>query len=484
MEELDIALITRRSIHGVFALVSRTFVITLISSAVSLILPALLGASSYGVYFLVTAIIAFLQYFSDIGLAAALIQKKEKLTDDDLKTTFTIQQGMVLSVVIIVFLLSPWLSHVYKLDVKATHLMQALVFAFFLSSLKTIPSILLERELRFDKLVVPQVVESLVFNLVVLVCAIKGYGVDSYTYAVLSRGICGLVAVYAVSPWRMQIGFSKEIAKKLLSFGIPFQMNSFLALIKDDLLVVYAGSVLTHAQLGYIGFAQKLAFMPLRLIMDNVIRITFPSFSRLQHDKESLSTAIEKSVFASVSFIFPALVGLVVTAPYFIRFVPKYHIYTPIVFSLLLFAINAALSAITTPLVNALNAIGKIKLTLGFMVFWTVLTWVLTPALMNLYGFNGFALASAIISGSIVGVIYFTKKYIAFNVFDTVFFPAFCSLIMGGSLYAFGVFYVHNIVMTLVMIGVGVGVYAASMYVLAREQLHTDIALVMRYLRK
>ncbi|MBI3888137.1 hypothetical protein HY310_03675, partial [Candidatus Microgenomates bacterium] len=82
MEELDIATITKRSIHGVFALVSRTFVIQLINLGVITILYAVLEESAIGVFFVVSASIAFLSYFSDIGLAAALIQKKEALTEE------------------------------------------------------------------------------------------------------------------------------------------------------------------------------------------------------------------------------------------------------------------------------------------------------------------------------------------------------------------------------------------------------------------
>ena len=385
---------------------------------------------------------------------------------------------------LIAFVLSPWFEKIYKLNTQELHLLWALIFSFFLSSLKTIPSILLERNLRFDKLVLPQVIENLVFSVVVLFCAVKGYGIDSYTYAVLARGFSGLIAMYVIAPWRIEIGFHKASAKKLLSFGLPFQMNSFLALVKDDLFIVYAGSILSRAELGFIGFAQKLAYMPLRLIMDNVIRITFPSFSRLQHHTEALSKAIEKSLFASVSLIFPALVGLVISAPYFIRFIPKYSVYEPIFFSLLFFDLNAALSAVSTPLINALNAIGKIKLTLVFMIVWTVATWVLTPILMFTYGFNGFALASAIISLSVIAVIYVTKKYVPFNVFNTTFYPTFCSLVMGGMTYAFGISFVDNLWMTFAMVIIGMLVYAGSMWLLAKEQLKTDIALVMRNLRK
>ena len=324
MEEIDIALIKKRSIRGIFALTSRTFFIQVISFIANFLLTIFLSPSIFGVYFIVSAAIAFLSYFSDIGLAAALIQKKEAITDDDLKTTFTIQQILVICVVVLALVSSRFIGRFYNLDGAGVLLFQALAVSFFLSSLKTIPSIILERNLNFEKLVIPQIVESLFFSITVVVLAVKGFGISSFTYAVLARGLTGLIAIYIISPWRIRLGFSKESAKKLLSFGLPFQLNSFLALVKDDLFVAYLGKALPIAQVGYIGFAQKWAFMPLRLIMDNVIRITFPSFSRLQDEKDILKKAIEKSIFAASFLIFPSLLGLVIMSPYFVNLIPKY----------------------------------------------------------------------------------------------------------------------------------------------------------------
>ena len=208
MDELDIATVKKRSIHGVFALVSRTFFIQILSLVVATFLYAFLTEAEIGIFFVVSASIAFLAYFSDIGLAAALIQKKEALTEEDLRTTFTIQQVLVIGVVIIAFSLSGYISSVYKLDSEGVLLFQALVVSFFMSSLKTIPSIILERNLKFEKLVIPQILEALVFNGVVLYSAVSGYGIMSYTYAVLARGVVGLVVIYAIAPWRIGISFS------------------------------------------------------------------------------------------------------------------------------------------------------------------------------------------------------------------------------------------------------------------------------------
>jgi O-antigen/teichoic acid export membrane protein len=269
-----------------------------------------------------------------------------------------------------------------------------------------------------------------------------------------------------------------------LSFGLPFQTNSVLALIKDDLLIIYLGRVLPLAQVGYIGFAQKWAFIPLRLIMDNVIRVTFPSFSRLQSDKNMLSKAIEKSIFAACFLIFPGLMGLVVIAPYFINFVPKYIKWEPAILSLTFFAMNAALSSISTPLTNALNAIGKIKITLYLMIFWTVSTWVLTPLAIMKFGFNGVAYASAFIALSVVFVIFISKRYIQFNIFRILINPFIATVVMGAVLYCLSPLVVKNIALLFLMIILGAVIYFSTMFALAKNEILSDIRFVRENLKK
>ena len=484
MEEIDIALVTKRSIKGIFALTSRTFVVQLVSFASNLLLTIFLSPSVFGVYFVVSAAIAFLSYFSDIGLAAALIQKKEEITEEELRTTFTIQQILVVTVVILALILSPFIAKFYNLKSEEILLYQALAISFFLSSLKTIPSIILERGLHFEKLVVPQIVEVFFFSVTAVVFAVSGFGVTSFTLAVLARGISGLIAIYVIQPWKIGFGFSRASAKKLLSFGLPFQANSFLGLIKDDLFIAYLGKALPIAQVGYIGFAQKWAYMPLRLIMDNVIRITFPSFSRLQHEKDVLTKALEKAMFASCYIIFPAVTGLVIMSPYFIHFMPKYQKWEPALFSLFLFSINACLSSVSTPLTNALNAIGKIKISLYLMVFWTIATWVLTPILIVMYGFNGVAIASALISLSVVGVVIIAKKYINFSIIFTTAVPVISTIIMGVIVYFLSGIFVKGIISLLAICLVGALLYFATSFIIAKEQILSDIKLVRENLKQ
>jgi len=105
-------------------------------------------------------------YFSDVGLAGALIQKKGKLEANEIETTFTIQQLLIISLILLGFIFYKPISAFYKLDSVAINLYFALLISFFISSLKTIPSVLSERKLQFEKVVITQIVETLFFNVI------------------------------------------------------------------------------------------------------------------------------------------------------------------------------------------------------------------------------------------------------------------------------------------------------------------------------
>lgn len=483
MAELDITTITNRSIRGIFALTSRTLVIQAVNVLSTFLLTIFLDPRAFGVFFVVSAAISFLTYFSDIGLAAALIQKKEEITREDLATTFTIQQTLVVVVIAIAFLASPFMSAFYNLGTPGLHLFQALLISFFFSSLKTIPSIILERNLDFQKLIIPQIAETFAFNVVSVGLAINGFGITSFTFAVLVRGIIGVLVIYIIAPWRIAVGINKKSAKKLLSFGIPFQTNSILALAKDDLFTIVLGKILTLTDVGYIGFAQKWALMPLRLVMDNIIRITFPSFSRLQGNASMLKLAVEKSLFTITFLVSPMLVGMVILAPYVLHIIPKYTKWEPSLPMLIFFAINAIFSSVSTPLTNLLNAIGKIKITLRLMVFWTGATWIVTLILIHFLGAIGVSLASAIIASSALFVIYLTKKYVTFDIFRPIVLPMFAAALMGLFLYFSAPVVVQNVPTLLLMIIASGVVYMGILFLVVRREMLIDINTIMRHLR-
>lgn len=457
--EINIETVKKRAVRGILVLTGRTFILQIISLVAQLFLFAYLGKYEFGVFAIVSALINFMVYFSDIGLAAALIQKKEKPTETDLRTTFVVQQFLVLLIIGIVFFLTPFFTSKYGLTHDGRILLYALAVSLLLSSFKSIPSVLLERKLEFVKLVFPQILEQIVYNVVLVALAMNGFGLHSFSIAVITRGVVGLVAIYILEPWMPGFAFSRETLSGLFKFGIPYQINTFLATVKDDGMTLVLGSILGPAGVGILSFAQKIARLPLTFFMDTVTRVTFPAFSRMQSSKSDLERSVTRSIFFICFLVFPSLVGISVLSPIVVVIIPRYNQWIPALIPIALISVNFMFAAATTQLTNLLNAIGKIKITFYLMIMWTVLSWLFIPFLSWKLGVNGAALGYALVGVSSSVAIYLAKKYVNFSLKESVLMPAVASGIMGVVLVILRNFLPPSFYSLGILVLVGVVVY-------------------------
>lgn len=475
MNKLDFDLIAKRSIRGVFALVSKTFFLNLISFAAFLVITSNLPKTDFGIYIVVIAIQRVISFFTDFGLGAALIQKKEDLRKEDITTFFTIQAGVTLGVFLIVLIFIGVLADFFKLNEQGKTLLIVLIFTIFISSFKAIPSIVLERSINFGRLAFPQIIESLAFNFILVALLLGGYGINSFTFAFLISSLIGIPAYYLVSPWRIEIGIDRQ-SITYLKYGIRFQAKNILATIKDDLLTVILPLFLTFTEIANIGFAQRLAFFAYRYVVDSVTKVTFSTYSRMQNDLNFLKKAIEKSLFFVASSMFPILFGLIVISPHLIDFFPSWNNkWEPAVFSIIFFCLNAAVSSLSGILVNVLDATGKVKVTLRLMVLWTVLIWILTPLFIHFYGYNGVSVASFLVTTTIVYTVFLVRKIVEFKFLSSIIKPLVASLLMTIAVFILSNLFAKDFPSLIFVILMGGVTYMVSLFVLSGKELKTDL---------
>lgn len=473
--EIDFLTVKKKAVAGVVVLTGRTFALSLLSFLATALLTVFLEPSQFGIFWIVSAVVNFFSYFSDIGLAAALIQKKEKLTQSDLSTTFIVQQALVALILLLIFSLSSLFAHFYKLDLEGKILFYALGASLLMSSLKTIPSVLLERRLEFGKLVIPQILENLTYNILAVFLAWQGFGIRSFTYSVLARGFVGLVLMYIIYPWKPSLSFSKKSLISLLKFGLPYQLNTFLATVKDDGLVAFLGGVLGGYGVGLLGWAQKWGQAPLRFFMDQIIKVTFPAFSRIQDNKDELRSALERSLFFISFLVFPSLFGLLATAPLLINLIPKYTKWEPGIIPLYLIGLNTIFASISTQLTNLLNATGRIKTTFKLMVMWTALSWVFIPLFSLKFGVIGASVGYALVGASSIVVLMVVSRFLPFSFSRSFLKPLIASLLM----FAAVSFLRINLPVVFwsfwLLLVVGIIVYALIIYVLVGGLILEDV---------
>lgn len=476
-QQLNIGQIRSKLITSFTTLLGRQLVLNAFGFiAMNLFLAAILPVETIGVFFVATSIITFFSYFSDIGLAASLIQKKEGITSDDIKTSFTVQQVLVGILSVLIIVAAPNLAAFYQLsgsNYSSVWLIRTLGIVFFLSSLKILPSVILERELKFKLLAYIDIVEAVIYYGFLIVLAVLGFDLWSFSIAAFFRTISGVFLIYWFAPVKVSFGFKKETAKQLLSFGVPFQINNLLALMKDRLTPLLVAKMIGATSVGYVTWAQSWAFLPL-MFMSIVIRVTFPAFSRIQDDKKAVGELIEKILLMNGILIFPAIFGMAALFPAAIS-----HIFSqkwqPAEITFYLFCFSTFWAVLSTPLTNVLSATGHIKTTLKLMIFWTILTWVLTPILVYRYGYIGVGLTSFLISFTSIITIILTKKYFKFSLVNSLWLPLICSILMGLLIFGFANFFVVDKFTLLIAVLTGIVSYAVLVGLLGGKKITREV---------
>ncbi len=466
MEEIDLQEIKHKTTSSVIFLSIRNIGIQAISFIGFFLLTYILGTKEVGVFAIVAESVGILGYFSDIGLAAALIQQRSEVTKEELQTTFTIQQILVFLALIIAF---PIIKS-KNLGFNEIFIVLSLCFSFMAASLKTIPSVLLERKLNFKLLSTIDIIENLTFYVFAVFFAFLGFGTLSYAIATFIRSALGLIIIYKYISWPIGFSFSKDVAKKLFKYGIPYQLNSFISVAKDRLSNLYVAHIIGTNSFGILAWAQKGPRMPLSF-MDAIMKITFPTFSRLQEHHDLLKKSLEKSLFFIALIVFPALVGISFVGLDFIYIVPKYTKWLPAILPMYFYAFNYAIAAITTPITNAFNAVGKITLTTRFMIMWTVLTWIFFPLLSWKFGYMGTVWASVIVGLSSLIVWIVAKRKFDFSIFGSIKKPLLGSLFMALVLFGINQFDLNHFLNVILKIVTGSLVYISFIFLVSKQEI-------------
>lgn len=380
----------RKSFSGIGALIKRQVAVRLMSFLANIALARLLAPQAFGVYGIVTFVVQFFSTFGDVGIGAALIQKKDALTREELSSTFWLQQFLVWFVVFAAVLAAPLTLRLYpSLPSYGVWLVRAMAVSFALTSLKTIPAILIERKLDFRYIATVDIAETVAFYGAALLLALAGFEVWSFIIAALLRSLVGTALIYSLSGWTPSAYFEPSHVKGLVRFGLPYQGNTVLGFIKDAVTPLFVGVYSGAAAVGFLNWAKSSAFAPL-MLSEAFGRVAFPAFSRIQEDKELLARAVERSVRSITLVMFPVAALMIALGPEIVRvvFTEKWM---PALWAYYFYCTSPLVIGVMLPMYSAILALGRSEIVLKMMGALLVLEWGLGVPLVLAFGFNGIA---------------------------------------------------------------------------------------------
>jgi len=387
----------KKSLNSIGTLICRQFVTKLIYLVANIVLARMLAPQVFGVFAIVSFVVQFFSIFGDVGIGAALIQKKDELNREELSSLFWLQQLLVWIVAAIAFAAAPLVLRFYPtLPPVGVWLIRAMAFGFILSSLKTVPAILMERNIDFNRIALIDVAESLSFHGAAIAFAMAGYEVWSFVWAAVIRSVLGVVVVYSISSWRPGLYFNFDSIRGLLRFGLPYQGNNILAFVKDAITPVFVGTYAGAAAVGYVNWARNFAFAPL-MISEVFGKVAFPSFSRIQEDRALLARTVERSIRMMTVVLFPVSSLMVALGPQLIQvlFTDKW---LPALGAYYFYCTSPLVIGFMLPMFSALLALGRSMVVLRMTVLLLFLEWGLGVFFVTLTDFNGIAFSQPIIA--------------------------------------------------------------------------------------
>lgn len=418
--ELDAAEVKRLALRGVGAMFVRSLGQRGMQMVGNVLLARWLAPKTFGLYAIASFVVGMAGFLSDLGLGASLIQRKERLTEKDLRTAFSLSLLLNLVVVGAMVAVAGPVVRAYHLEPGNILAVQVLALSILFSTFTVIPSIRLERALKFDRISIADLAGQFAYLAVALPLAYPYWRhphfADAHAAAavwcfvwgtVASRGVNAII-LNTASPWVPRLGLDRVAMRAMLAFGLPYQLNGIVNALKDNFIPTFIAFVAGARAVGFVIWAVGMATNAL-FLMPIVGRVTFPAYARLQHDPVALRDAIEKSIKWVAATVFPTTLLLAALGRQIVEHVygPKWAPGLPSFYLLCIPMLNAAYS---TVMVSALYGLGRAKVVLRLTLIWAVAGWSLGVPLTLLVGKNGFALAMSIVSClSVLSVIEMNK---------------------------------------------------------------------------
>jgi O-antigen/teichoic acid export membrane protein len=430
----------RRSIKGGYWLFGLQVTTQFFDVIKSIIVFNFLFSENLELILVANLLMAILTASTESGFHAALVQKKENIEDYlDTAWVIGILRGGLLYLAI--YFAAPLFAsfRVEPEDVTlAISVIRAMGLCFLIRAFQNIGVVYFQKELQFDKsfwLTMAGTIADIVFS----ICFLLIYrSVWAVVAARLLSAVINLIMGYVLCSYRPKVHFVPQKARELWKFGKWLFVGNIIRYLLcegDDWFVWF---YLGPQPFTLYRYAYRFTNIPSSHISSTISRISFPAYSKIQHDIPRLREAFLKVFQITAVTAIPVAFLIFMLGSDFVRLflVKESHAMIPLIKILAVAGLMASLEAAMNPLFRALGKPHKLAF---FHSLRLVTLAIIIYPFGKLYSVQGVAFSTVLARIVILPyiVLCFSRLLRSFRweMFKPLLFPTLSSCLMGATLF-------------------------------------------------
>ena len=441
----------------------------LIQFIVTIVLARLLLPSEYGVIALITVFIQLCYVIVDGGLNTALIQKRNA-DEVDFSTIFFFSLAMSGVLYCAMFLFSPLIAHFYKQpELVSVIRIFCLTIPFY--AVNSIQCAYVSKNMLFQRLFYCTLAAIVISGSIGILMAYNGWGVWALVGQSMSNQILLTLIIWLVIPWRPVSRFSWTRFKGLFRYGWKIFGANFITSIFVNIRKLVIGRFFSPASLAYYEKGDQLSSLVINNITSSAQTILLPVFSEAQDDRLRVKTMMRRSTKLSCFFIYPLMVGMIVSAKPLIVFLLTEK-WLPVVPFVQILCIANFFRPITLSNWEAIKALGYSGITLKLEILKKIVDVVILVVSVYL-GLYAIAWGCVLFNFLCVFInLAPSKKLLDYSIKEQIIDAVptlIISLIMGGAVYWIQFLAISDVYILLFQLFLGTAVYIGLCYLFKEE---------------
>jgi O-antigen/teichoic acid export membrane protein len=276
------------------------------------VLARALSPQEFGLAAMALAVWSAVNVFTDLALAAALIQRPE-IDERDRSTAFWAGSlsGLILA---LAGLAASGAVAAFFDEPDVQWLFAALGLGAFVASLASTHIALLTRAMDFRTLELISMSATFTGAVAGVGLAFAGAGAWAIVVSSLVTSLVTCALAWRLSAWRPQLLFSRESLRRLAGFASLLSATRLVVAVQRTADRLLIGRFLGAPALGVYTVPASIVFLPAARLVDPIRSVLFPAFSKLQRSPSELAEAWLRVTRLVCTLLAPVLLLLAAAA--------------------------------------------------------------------------------------------------------------------------------------------------------------------------